>query len=240
MPVSPVHAEAIHMQDAANSSSPTPVALASQSAPERSRYDIAIVGGGIVGLATAREFLLRKPALRLIVVEKDAVIAGQQSGHNSGVLHTGIYYAPGSLKAQACVEGHRRLLRFCEEQGISYELCGKLIVALDDSELPRLNELYRRGTANGVAGLELVGPERLREIEPHAAGIKAIHSPNTGIVDFVQVAHAYARSVRTQGGEIVVGHRVTAIAQRGASAILSTRMLPAGQPGPEIETQWVI
>jgi L-2-hydroxyglutarate oxidase LhgO len=228
------------MQDAANSSSPTPVALASQSAPERSRYDIAIVGGGIVGLATAREFLLRKPALRLIVVEKDAVIAGQQSGHNSGVLHTGIYYAPGSLKAQACVEGHRRLLRFCDEQGIPYELCGKLIVALDDSELPRLNELYRRGTANGVAGLELVGPERLREIEPYAAGIKAIHSPNTGIVDFVQVAHAYARSVQSQGGEIVVGHCVTAIAQRSASAILSTRTSPAGQPGPQIEAQWVI
>jgi L-2-hydroxyglutarate oxidase LhgO len=240
MPISPLHAEAIHMQDATNRSSPTPAALVSQPAPERSRYDIAIVGGGIVGLATARELLLRKPALRLIVVEKDAVIAGQQSGHNSGVLHTGIYYAPGSLKAQACVEGHRRLLRFCEEQGIPYDLCGKLIVALDESELPRLNELYRRGTANGVAGLELVGPERLREIEPYAAGIKAIHSPNTGIVDFAQVAHAYARSVQRQGGEIVVGHRVTAIAQRDASAILSTRTLPAGQPGPQIEAQWVI
>lgn len=226
-----------------DASQQTPVAqpdFAPQTTPERASYDIAIVGGGIVGLATARELLLRRPALRLIVVEKDAVIASQQSGHNSGVVHTGIYYAPGSLKAQACVEGHRRLLRFCEEQGINYELCGKLIVALDESELPRLNELYRRGTANGVAGLELVGPERLREIEPYAAGIKAIHSPNTGIVDYVQVAHAYARNVQAQGGEIVVGHRVTAINQRGASAMLSTRTLPAGQPGPQIEARWVI
>jgi L-2-hydroxyglutarate oxidase LhgO len=228
------------MQDAANSKAPTTATFAPQSAPARSRYDIAIVGGGIVGLATARELLLRKPALRVIVVEKDASIAGQQSGHNSGVLHTGIYYAPGSLKAQACVEGHRRLLRFCEEQSIPYELCGKLIVALDESELPRLNELYRRGTTNGVAGLELVGPERLHEIEPYAAGVKAIYSPNTGIVDFVQVAHAYARSVQAQGGEIVVGLRVMAIAQRGTSVILTTRMLAGGQPGPEIEARWVI
>jgi L-2-hydroxyglutarate oxidase len=228
------------MQDAANSKVPTTATYALQSAPERGSYDIAIVGGGIVGLATARELLLRNPALRVIVVEKDASIAGQQSGHNSGVLHTGIYYAPGSLKAQACVEGHRRMRRFCEEQDIAYELCGKLIVALDESELPRLNELYRRGTTNGVAGLELVGPERLREIEPYAAGIRAIYSPNTGIVDFVQVAHAYARSVQVQGGEIVVGHRVTAIAQRGASAILTTRTLAGGQPGPEIEAMWVI
>ena len=165
------------MQDINDGHMTAAATFAPQSMPQRSQYDIAIVGAGIVGLATARELLLRKPGLRLIVVEKDTTIASQQSGHNSGVLHTGIYYVPGSLKAQACVEGHRRMLRFCEENGIAYELCGKLIVALNESELPRLDELYRRGTANGVEGLEVVGPERLREIEPYAAGIKAIYSP---------------------------------------------------------------
>jgi L-2-hydroxyglutarate oxidase LhgO len=237
---SQVHEEATHMQDAAGQQTVATHGFSAGLAPQRDRYDIAIVGGGIVGLATARELLLRQPRLRLIVVEKDATIASQQSGHNSGVLHTGIYYAPGSLKAQACVEGHLRMLRFCEEQDIAYELCGKLIVALDESELPRLNELYRRGTANGVVGLELVGPERLCEIDPYAAGIKAIYSPNTGIVDFVKVAHAYARSVQAQGGEIVVGHRVTAITQRGDTALLTTRTSAAGQAGPEIAARWVI
>src|SRR4029077_20603099 len=228
------------MQDAANSKAPTTATFAPQSAPARSRYDIAIVGAGIVGLATARELLLRKPGLRLIVVEKDATIASQQSGHNSGVLHTGIYYAPGSLKAQACVEGHRRMLRFCEENGIAYELCGKLIVVLDESELPRLDELYRRGTANGVEGLEVVGPERLREIEPYAAGIKAIFSPNTGIVDYVGVAHAYARSVQERGCEILVGHRVTSITQRGDSSVLGARRTLGGGAGTEIAATHVI
>jgi len=228
------------VQDASNGHTTASPGFTPQSAPQRSRYDIAIVGGGIVGLATARELLLRKPGLHLIVLEKDAAIASQQSGHNSGVLHTGIYYAPGSLKAQACVEGHRRLMTFCEEKGISYELCGKLIVALNENELPRLEELYRRGTANGVVGLELVGPERLREIEPHAAGIKAIYSPTTGIVDFVGVAHAYARSVQERGGEIVVGHRVTTIATRGASAMLITRRSSGREVGLEIEATHVI
>jgi L-2-hydroxyglutarate oxidase LhgO len=214
--------------------------FAPQSTPQRSRYDIAIVGAGIVGLATARELLLRKPGMRLIVMEKDATIASQQSGHNSGVLHTGIYYAPGSLKAQACVEGHRRMLRFCEENSIAYELCGKLIVALDESELPRLEELHRRGAANGVEGLELVGPKRLREIEPYAAGIKAIFSPNTGIVDFVGVAHAYARNVQERGGEIVVGHQVTSITQRGDAAVLVTRRASGGEAGSEIAATHVI
>ena len=145
------------MQDINDGHMTAAATFAPQSMPQRSQYDIAIVGAGIVGLATARELLLRKPGLRLIVVEKDTTIASQQSGHNSGVLHTGIYYVPGSLKAQACVEGHRRMLRFCEENGIAYELCGKLIVALNESELPRLDELYRRGTANGVEGLEVAG-----------------------------------------------------------------------------------
>jgi L-2-hydroxyglutarate oxidase len=228
------------VQDTTNGQRTASPGFAPQTTPQRSRYDIAIVGAGIVGLATARELLLRKPGLRLIIVEKDVAIASQQSGHNSGVLHTGIYYAPGSLKAQACVEGHRRLMTFCEENGISYELCGKLIVALNENELPRLEDLYRRGTANGVMGLELVGPERLREIEPHAAGIKAIYSPTTGIVDFVGVAHAYARSVQERGGEIVVGRRVTTIATRGASATLIAQRSSGREVGLEIEATHVI
>jgi L-2-hydroxyglutarate oxidase LhgO len=232
--------EVDQVQDTSSAHTTATPGFAPRSTPQRSQYDIAIVGGGIVGLATARELLLRKPDLRLIVVEKDATIANQQSGHNSGVLHTGIYYAPGSLKAQACVEGHRRMLRFCEENGIAYELCGKLIVALNESEIPRLEELYRRGVANGVKGLELIGPERLREIEPYAAGIKAIFSPNTGIVDFVGVAHAYARNVQERGGEIVVGHRVTAIAQRGDSALLVTQRSSGGEAGPEIAATHII
>ena len=237
---SPPYAEVTQVQDINDGHMTAAATFAPQSMPQRSQYDIAIVGAGIVGLATARELLLRKPGLRLIVVEKDTTIASQQSGHNSGVLHTGIYYVPGSLKAQACVEGHRRMLRFCEENGIAYELCGKLIVALDESELPRLDELYRRGTANGVEGLEVVGPERLREIEPYAAGIKAIYSPNTGIVDFVGIAHAYARSVQQRGGEIVVGHRVTSITQRGDSAVLVTRQVAGGGAGSEIAATHVI
>jgi L-2-hydroxyglutarate oxidase LhgO len=199
-----------------------------QPAPERSWYDIAIVGGGIVGLATARELLLRQPRLRLIVVEKALALATHQSGHNSGVLHTGIYYPPGSLKARACVEGHRRMITFCEENNIPLQLCGKLIVAVEESELVRLEDLYRRGIANGVQGLELVGPERLRELEPFAAGIKGIYSPHTGIIDYVCVAHAYARFVQQHGGEIMVGHEVTNITRRHPSTVLITRHRIAG------------
>src|SRR5437016_14626077 len=124
-------------------------------------YDIVIIGAGIVGLATAMEMLVRYPSLKLAVLEKEHELASQQSGHNSGVIHSGIYYTPGSLKARACVAGHRAMLEFCQEQGIHFDLCGKVIVALNESELPRLEDLYRRGIANGVQGLELIGPERL-------------------------------------------------------------------------------
>src|SRR5216683_6750591 len=158
------------------------------SRPSSHYYDLAIVGAGIVGLATAREFLIRQPELRVVVLEKELTLASQQSGHNSGVIHTGIYYSPGSLKARACVAGHRAMLDFCRERGIPFELCGKLIVALDESELPRLANLYERGVTNGVQDLEVIGPQRLRELEPCAAGIKAVYSPETGIIDFTKVA----------------------------------------------------
>ena len=161
------------------------------------RYDVAIVGGGIVGLATGDEAAGAVSAPEAGDPGERGSRRTHQTGHNSGVLHSGIYYKPGSLKARLCVRGKQELLRFCDEHGIPYNLCGKVIVALNEGELPRLNELYNRGIANGVPGLEMIGPERLKELEPHAAGIKALYSPNTGIIDYVQVAETYAaRSAR--------------------------------------------
>lgn len=193
------------------------------AAPAYRQYDLVVVGGGIVGLATARELLNRQPGLRLALLEKEPAIARHQSGHNSGVIHTGIYYAPGSLKAQACVAGHREMIAFAQEHGIPYELCGKVIVALDESELPRLMDLYQRGTTNGVHGLELIGPERLREIEPYATGLKAIWSPNTGIIDYVKIAQAYADDIKAKGGEIITSCEVLSIASRDGYSLLGTR-----------------
>jgi L-2-hydroxyglutarate oxidase LhgO len=202
-------------------------------------YDVAIVGGGLIGLATARELLLRQPRLRVIVLEKELALASQQSGHNSGVIHSGIYYTPGSLKARACVAGHRAMLAFCHEQGIPLELCGKVIVALDENELPRLEDLYRRGIANGVQGLEMIGPEQLRELEPYAAGKKAIYSPNTGIVDYVKVAHAYARITQQQGGEIITGCKVTDLLKKDEHILLRIQAR-TGTAQTEIEARYVI
>ena len=127
-------------------------------------YDIGIIGGGIVGLATAMELLTRYPALKIVVLEKERELAQHQTGHNSGVIHSGIYYVPGSLKAKACVAGKARLIQFCDEHGVPYELCGKVVVATHEEELPRLEQLYQRGLANGVPELEMIGPERLREL----------------------------------------------------------------------------
>jgi (S)-2-hydroxyglutarate dehydrogenase len=196
-------------------------------------YDMAIIGAGIVGLATAMELLSRSPALRLIVLEKESAIAQHQTGHNSGVIHSGIYYAPGSLKAQLCVTGRAKLLAFCDAHAIPYDLCGKVIVATNAEELPRLDQLAERGRANGVMGLEMIGPERLRELEPHAVGIKALYSPATGIVDYARVARAYAQEVTERGGEIRTNHAVTAITQREGFSRIETS---AG----DVTTRWII
>lgn len=187
-----------------------------------SRFDLTIVGGGIVGLATALACTERYPHLSLVVVEKEDRLAAHQTGHNSGVIHSGIYYKPGSLKAQTCVTGAKALITFCDQYSIPYERCGKVVVATTTEELPRLEELYRRGTANGVEGMEMIGPERLRELEPHATGIKALHVPTTGIIDFPRVAQTYAKLVQERGGEIRLRHHVQRIVQAGEGLILET------------------
>ncbi|MDO8485355.1 MAG: L-2-hydroxyglutarate oxidase [Candidatus Limnocylindrales bacterium] len=184
--------------------------------------DVAVVGGGIVGLATAYQLLGAHPELRVAILEKEADLATHQSGHNSGVLHAGLYYAPGSLKAKLCREGKIELERFAAIHGIPIERCGKLVVALDEGELPRLAALKERAVANGVPGLEEVGPERIAEIEPHAAGIRALWSPSTAIIDFRRVAHALADEIRARGAEIHLGRRVTGVRESASEVVLDS------------------
>ena len=186
------------------------------------RVDVAIVGAGIVGLATALRLLERRPGMRLTVLEQEPAVGVHQSGHNSGVVHAGIYYAPGSQKALLCREGKGLLERYCEEHGIPIAWPGKLVVALDEAELPRLAALKERALANGVEGLEEVGPERIREIEPHVRGIRALWSPRTGITDFALVTRAYADDVRSRGGRVELSRPVTAIERRPDALVLAT------------------
>ena len=196
-------------------------------------YDVVMVGAGIVGLATAKELRQRHPALKMAVLDKETAPGRHQSGHNSGVLHAGVYYKPGSLKAQLCVDGKSRMERFAAEHGISYDLCGKLIVALSEDELGRLEDLEQRGRANGVPGLRMVGPEEMREIEPHAAGVRALHSPHTGIIDFGQVVQTLARLLVSDGVDLLLGHEVFGVESRGDRQVVLTSH-------GEIETRKVI
>jgi 2-hydroxyglutarate dehydrogenase len=183
-----------------------------------SECDVAVVGGGILGLATARELLRRRPHSQVVVLEREAELAQHQTGRNSGVIHAGIYYAPGSLKARLCVEGARDLYSYCEERGVPFEKRGKLIIARDASELPRLDELERRGRANEVPGLRRVDADGLHEIEPHARGVAALHSPETGVVDFADVARAFAADVARAGGDVMTGCGVASI-RGGANGV---------------------
>ena len=192
------------------------------ASPAPERVDVAVVGAGIVGLATALRLLEQRPGLRLAVLEREAVVGAHQSGHNSGVVHAGLYYAPGSQKALLCREGKGLVERYCEARGIPIGWPGKLVVALDEAELPRLASLKERGLANGVDGLEEVGPERIREIEPHVRGIRALWSPRTGITDFAQVTRAYAEDVRARGGWVELSRPVTAIERRPDAMVLET------------------
>ena len=196
----------------------------SPAAPDR--VDVAIIGAGIVGLATALRLLEARPDLRLAVLEGEDRVAAHQSGHNSGVIHAGLYYAPGSQKALLCREGKGLLERYCAEHAIPIAFPGKLVVALAETELPRLAALRARGEANRVDGLEEVGPERIREIEPHVAGIRALWSPRTGITDFTLVTRAFAEDVAARGGAIELSRPVTAIERRPDGLVLTTSRGP--------------
>lgn len=177
-------------------------------------FDLAVVGGGIVGLATAMAWLQRFPGSRLTLLEKEPALARHQTSHNSGVIHSGLYYRPGSLKARTCVEGARLLVAFCEEHRIPYRLCGKLVVATAETELQSLETLAARGRANGVPSLAVVGPERMRELEPNARGLRALHVPGAGAVDYGAVARAFAEVIRRGGAELRTSARVTRLLRR--------------------------
>lgn len=182
------------------------------------RCDLAVVGGGILGLAVARELIRRHPRASVCVLERENQLAAHQSGHSSGVIHSGLYYAPGSLKAHLCVHGARELYAYCEQHGLAHRRCGKVICAVRPQEVARLDELERRGRANGVEGLRRISGHELARIEPHARAIQALHSPATGVVDFTAVARALALDVQRDGGTIVTGFDVSAV-QREARAL---------------------
>jgi len=186
------------------------------------RADVAVIGAGIIGLATALKLLERRPDLDVVLLEKEDTVAFHQTGHNSGVLHAGLYYTPGSLKARLCVEGKAEMEAFCEAHGVPVERSGKLVIALDEAELARLAAVKERALANGVPGLEEVGPERIRELEPHAAGIRALWSPGTAITDYGAVARAMAADLGGRGAHIEVGRAVESIAPRGDEMVIGT------------------
>ena len=165
-------------------------------------YDVAIIGGGIVGLATAHA-LQAESSASLVIVEAENIVAAHQTGHNSGVIHSGLYYKPGSLKAQNCVTGREEMYRFCQEHGIAHERCGKIVVAIDPSELPALDNLEGRGRANGLADLRRLTSEQIRELEPHVQGLAGLFVPQTGIVDYRQVAQTLAGLIEHRGGTIL-------------------------------------
>lgn len=190
------------------------------AAPPR-ECDLAVVGGGILGTAVARELLARWPGASLCLLEAEPDLGHHQTGRSSGVIHAGIYYEPGSLKARLCVQGARELYAYCDERGIPYEKSGKLVVAAGERELGRLDELERRGLANGVPGLRRLRGDEIPEIEPNARGVAALHSPATGVVDFVAVAGAYAEDVRRAGGTVHAGTPVAGASANGTGITLS-------------------
>jgi L-2-hydroxyglutarate oxidase len=194
---------------------------ADRSATDANRFDVVVIGGGIVGMATAMA-MLRAYNVRLVVVEAEDRLAAHQTGHNSGVIHSGLYYKPGSLKARLCAEGRDAMYAFCRGQGIAHERCGKVVVATRESELPALDELERRGRANGLEGMVRLTGEQLREYEPHVNGIAGLHVPQTGIVDYKAVTRAYAEVVAKLGGEVRTTAAARAVRRSGNALIVQT------------------
>lgn len=191
-----------------------------------SRYNVIIVGGGIVGLAVGLEITQRFPRLRLLLLEKEDRVGQHQSRHNSGVIHSGVYYKPGSLKAKLCVAGAAAMVEFCREHGIPHQICGKVIVATREDEFPRLEELRRRGEANGLTGLQSIGPAELRQIEPHASGLRALVVPSTGITDYEAVCGKYAEIIGGRGGTILTSNAVLAIRRAANEIVVETNRGP--------------
>lgn len=185
-------------------------------------FDITIIGAGIVGLATGKELVKRRPDLRVVILDKENEVAAHQTGNNSGVIHAGLYYKPGSLKAKMAVDGARLMVEFCQEHNMPHELCGKVVVAVTQEEVPRLEELYRRGTANGVPGLTRISGEQIKKHEPHGIGVDGLWSPYTGIVDYRAVSQKFAEIVEQGGGEIRLGTKVTGIVEGASELVVQT------------------
>jgi (S)-2-hydroxyglutarate dehydrogenase len=187
-------------------------------------YDIAVIGGGIVGLATANALLDSRPGVRMVLLEAENRFAAHQTGHNSGVIHSGLYYKPGSMKARFCVEGREAMYRFCQEHSIPHERCGKIVVATNESEFPRLEELHRRGGANGLKGIRWLGPKEIREYEPHASGLRGLHVPETGIVDYKAVAARLATLAQDRGCSMKLAWRVVGCRNMDGNLVLQTHL----------------
>jgi (S)-2-hydroxyglutarate dehydrogenase len=187
-----------------------------------SHYNVIIIGGGVVGLGVALAITRRFPHLRLLVLEKEDRVARHQSGHNSGVIHSGVYYKPGSLKAKLCVSGAAAMVDFCREHSVPYNVCGKVIVAACTDEVPRLEELRRRGEANGLTGLHVIGPEELREIEPHAGGIGALVVPSTGVTDYAAVCGKYAELISARGATVLTSAAATTVRRNADEVVVET------------------
>ena len=187
-----------------------------------SENDLVIIGGGIIGLAVANDIIKRNSNLKILLVEKDTNVASQQSGHNSGVIHSGIYYKPGSFKAQFCVEGRASMTKFCQENEIPVWTCGKLIVATKESDIPKIDNLYERGTANNVEGLKVLNPDESREIEPYVKSLKSLHAPGTGIVNYETVTEVYAEQFKNNGGEILLDTKVIGSKKENNKIVVET------------------
>lgn len=187
-------------------------------------YDIIIIGAGLVGLATAYQTQLKNPDSKILILEKENDVALHQSGHNSGVIHSGIYYKPGSLKAKNCIEGYNSVINFAEKHGIQYDLCGKIIVATSQKELPLLDNIYKRGVENGLQNLKYLSREEFREIEPHCEGIRAIKVPQTGIIDYPGIAKKIKELFEEAGGEVRFNNEVKNIIDKGSEIIVNTNI----------------